>query len=121
MKLVSRISRSDFPFLKQEGISPKKAPLTRVKLNARSGRRHYNSFLSCDNLLENNLAMDLRGHLPKSVCLIYKIRSEVLVAYREKATTAHNVKMGKENFSDVSGHPEQAVTEPGEEGEAKSC
>lgn len=43
------------------------------------------------------------------------------MAYREKATAAHNVKMGKENFSDVSGHPEQAVTEPGEEGEAKSC
>lgn len=62
--------------------------------------------------------MDLRDQLPKSVCLIYKIRSEVLVAYREKATAVHNVRMGKESFSDVSDHLEQAVTESGEEGEA---
>lgn len=96
MKLVSRSSRSDFPFSKQGGIFPKKAPLTRVNLNVGSGPRHYNSFLSSDNLLENNLAADLRGQLPKNVCLIYKIRREVLeVAYREKATAAHNVKMGE--------------------------
>lgn len=40
------------------------------------------------------------------------------MAYREKATAVHNVRMGKESFSDVSDHLEQAVTESGEEGEA---
>lgn len=67
-----------------------------VNLNVGSGPRHYNSFLGSDNLLENNLAAGLRGQLPKNVCPIYKIRREVLeVAYREKATAAHNVKMGE--------------------------